>query len=116
MIDQQSCGTQTLAMPDKKSCKTFSVCTQTEVKSPIATSPAPKPTPPKKTIKQISSKEETHLLATVRGMRVDLAIKEKALQRLTREVDECKKTIKKLQKENESMQTLSNISQVDCFV
>lgn len=34
-------------------------------------------------------------------MRVDLAIKEKALQRLTRELDECKKTIKKLQKENE---------------
>ncbi|XP_031621202.1 putative uncharacterized protein DDB_G0271606 isoform X2 [Contarinia nasturtii] len=102
MIDQQSCGTQTLSLVDKKSCMTSSVHTQTEPKSP-AVSPAPKPVPTKKSTKQtISTKEETHLLATVRGMRVDLAIKEKALQRLTRELDECKKTIKKLQKENES--------------
>lgn len=90
-------------MSDRTSCmKVSSACTQTELKSPIA-SPAPKITPPKKSAKQISTKEETHLLATIRGMRVDLAIKEKALQRLTREVDECKKIIKKLQKENDSM-------------
>lgn len=102
MIDQQSCGTQTLPFFDKKSCITATVHTQTEPKSP-AVSPAPKPVPTKKSSKQtISTKEETHLLATVRSMRVDLAIKEKALQRLTRELDECKKTIKKLQKENES--------------
>lgn len=44
--------------------------------------------------------DSAHLMATIRGMRVDLAIKEKALQRLTRELDECKKTIKKL-KESE---------------
>ncbi|XP_052900557.1 coiled-coil domain-containing protein 136 isoform X1 [Anopheles moucheti] len=50
---------------------------------------------------QAQSKEDAHLLATIRGMRVDLAIKEKAVQRLTREVDECKKTIKKLQKKKE---------------
>jgi hypothetical protein len=43
---------------------------------------------------------DAHLMATIRGMRLDLAIKEKAVQRLTRELDECKKTIKKLQKEN----------------
>lgn len=47
------------------------------------------------------SKEDAHLLATLRGMRVDLAIKEKAMQRLTREVEECKKTIRKLQKERD---------------
>lgn len=51
---------------------------------------------------QIQSREDAHLLATIRGMRVDLAIKEKAVQRLTREVEDCKKTIKKLQKERES--------------
>lgn len=102
MVDQQSCGTQTLSLADKTSCITASVCTQTEPKSP-AVSPAPKSAPTKKPIKSVTStKEETHLLATVRGMRVDLAIKEKALQRLTRELDECKKMIKKLQKENES--------------
>lgn len=102
MFDQQSCGTQTLPLVDKKSCITATVCTQTEPKSP-AVSPAPKSAPTKKPVKSVTSaKEETYLLATVRGMRVDLAIKEKALQRLTRELDECKKTIKKLQKENES--------------
>lgn len=42
------------------------------------------------------SDSSTQLMATIRGMRVDLAIKEKALQRLTRELEECKKTIKKL--------------------
>lgn len=49
----------------------------------------------------IHGKDDAHLLATIRGMRVDLAIKEKALQRLTRDLDECKKTIKKLQKERD---------------
>lgn len=101
MIDQQSCGTQTLPLVDKTSCITSSVCTQTDLKSPTA-SPASKPAPTKKPNKTVSTKEETHLLAAIRGMRVDLAIKEKALQRLTRELDECKKTMKKLQKENDS--------------
>lgn len=48
-----------------------------------------------------SAKEDAHLLATIRGMRVDLAIKDKAMQRLTRELEECKKTIKKLQREKD---------------
>lgn len=38
-------------------------------------------------------------------MRVDLAIKDKAMQRLTRELDECKKTIRKLQKEKEVLKS-----------
>lgn len=108
MVDRQTCGTQTLPLNDKSSSGALaSVSTQTEQKSPI-TSPATKSTPVKKpTTKQtISTKEETHLLTTIRGMRVDLAIKEKALQRLTRELDECKKTIKKLQKENDGMSVI----------
>lgn len=48
-----------------------------------------------------NTKEDAHLLATIRGMRVDLAIKEKAMQRLTRELDDCKKTNKKIQKERD---------------
>lgn len=48
-----------------------------------------------------SSKEDAHLLATIRGMRVDLAIKEKAMQRLTRELEECKKTVKKTLRERD---------------
>ncbi|XP_026838591.1 centrosomal protein of 162 kDa isoform X2 [Drosophila erecta] len=47
------------------------------------------------------SKEEGQLLSSVRSMRVDLAIKNKAMQRLTRELDECKKTIRKLQRDRE---------------
>ncbi|XP_030378529.1 centrosomal protein of 162 kDa [Scaptodrosophila lebanonensis] len=50
----------------------------------------------------VGSKEESQLLSSVRGMRVDLAIKNKAMQRLTRELDECKKTIRKLQRDRES--------------
>lgn len=46
-------------------------------------------------------KDDAHLMATLRGMRIDLAIKEKAMQRLTRDVDESKKTIRKLQKERD---------------
>lgn len=47
------------------------------------------------------AKDDAHLMATLRGMRVDLAIKEKAMQRLTRDLDECKKTMRKLQKERD---------------
>ncbi|XP_017133233.1 centrosomal protein of 162 kDa isoform X2 [Drosophila elegans] len=47
------------------------------------------------------SKEEAQLLSSVRSMRVDLAIKNKAMQRLTRELDECKKTIRKLQRDRD---------------
>lgn len=101
MVDRQSCGTQTHRIAEQRSG--ISMSTQTDFKSPSA-SPITKATPTKKPMKQaISTKEETHLLSTIRGMRVDLAIKEKALQRVTRELDECKKTIRKLQKENESM-------------
>ncbi|KAH8251143.1 hypothetical protein KR038_009320 [Drosophila bunnanda] len=49
-----------------------------------------------------TSKEEAQLLSSVRSMRVDLAIKNKAMQRLTRELDDCKKTIRKLQRDRES--------------
>ena len=48
-----------------------------------------------------AAKEDAHLLATLRGMRVDLAIKDKAVQRLSKDLEECKKTIRKMQKEKE---------------
>lgn len=50
----------------------------------------------------IQPKDDAHLLATIRGMRIELAIKEKAVQRLTRDLEECKKTIRKLQKERDN--------------
>lgn len=48
-----------------------------------------------------AARDDAHLMATLRGMRVDLAIKEKAMQRLTRDLDECKRTIRKLQREKD---------------
>lgn len=103
MIDQESCATQTDPSSSRMSCITANVCTQTEVKSPVITKSSAATAAKKAPKQNISAKEETHLLATIRGMRVDLAIKEKALQRLTRELDECKKTMKKLHKDNESL-------------
>lgn len=52
-------------------------------------------------IATLSLKEDSNLAANIRSMRMDLAIKNKALQRLTRDLDECKKTIKRLQKERD---------------
>lgn len=89
--------TQTFDIPERETTNTCSSSTQTDFKVlPLA---APKPQT--KRVKQESSvsKDDAHLMATIRGMRVDLAIKEKALQRLNRELDDCKKLIKKLQKE-----------------
>ncbi|ALC48899.1 CG42699 [Drosophila busckii] len=54
------------------------------------------------------SKEESQLLSSVRSMRVDLAIKNKAMQRLTRELDDCKKTIRKLQRDGATMGSLGS--------
>lgn len=48
-----------------------------------------------------SNKEEHNLASTLRTMRVDLAIKEKAIQRLTKDLEDQKKTVKKLIKEKE---------------
>lgn len=76
---------------------TVAKSTQTDFRMPSGNS---KPGPSKKS-KQDTS--DSHLMATLRGMRVDLAIKEKSMQRLTKELEECKKTIRKLQKENEGM-------------
>lgn len=84
-------------MPERDIINTCTIGTQTELKVTVVTKQIPN-----KKIKPIdNNKDDAHLLSTIRGMRVDLAIKEKALQRLTRELDECKKTIKKLQKEKE---------------
>lgn len=48
-----------------------------------------------------ANRDPNQLLTTLRGMRIDLAIKNKSLQRLTRELDVCKKTVRKLQQDKE---------------
>lgn len=54
-------------------------------------------------------KEETHLLATIRGLQADLVNKEKVVLKLQKELDEVKKTNKRLQKEREG--SLKNIAE-----
>lgn len=46
-------------------------------------------------------KEDTHLLATIRGLRQDLVNREKEISKLNKEVDEVRQTNRRLQKERE---------------
>lgn len=117
-IATSSSFTQTEDIPEKDCIKTRSISVQTDSKltgtggvgrNQSTTGPkrassanAGGKLPNSLSDSQIQSREDAHLLATIRGMRVDLAIKEKAVQRLTREVEDCKKTIKKLQKERDT--------------
>lgn len=93
---------QTEDIAEKESIKVQSVASQTVGTKIVAAKKGTKLTNSSSDTSIVSNgKEDAHLLATIRGMRVDLAIKEKAMQRITRELDECKKTIKKLQKERD---------------
>ncbi|XP_058835865.1 centrosomal protein of 162 kDa [Topomyia yanbarensis] len=111
--------TQTEDFPEKECIKTRSISVQTDSKltgavvaggrtqaasttKRAASASAGAKIPNSLSDSHIQNREDAHLLATIRGMRVDLAIKEKAVQRLTRELEDCKKTIKKLQKERDA--------------
>ncbi|XP_014254079.1 centrosomal protein of 162 kDa-like [Cimex lectularius] len=48
-----------------------------------------------------SAKEDAHLLATIRGLKLELNGREKDIMRLNKELDDAKKTNKRLQKERE---------------
>lgn len=102
-------ATQTLDVPEKE-VKSRTIAIQTDLKSnPTSRASSASSITAKKNPKIPNShsdtalgKDDAHLLATIRGMRVELAIKEKAVQRLTRDLEECKKTIRKLQKERDN--------------
>jgi hypothetical protein len=104
-----SISTQTIDVPEKEIIEKRSIASQTitppsrsnSAQSVTAAKKSKIPTSNSETSIQ-SNKEDAHLMATIRGMRVELAIKDKAVQRLTRELDECKKTMKKLQKERDA--------------
>lgn len=46
-------------------------------------------------------KEETHLLATIRGLRQEAAVREKEIIKVNKEIEEVRLTNRKLQKERE---------------
>lgn len=103
----ETIATQTIDVPEKETTEKQSIASQTispPSRSNSAQSVANKKSkiPTSSSETSIANKEDAHLMATIRGMRVELAIKEKAVQRLTRELDECKKTMKKLQKERDA--------------
>lgn len=110
-----SSATQTLDIPEKESVDSRTIGVQT---TPLSNPPSragssqsmkePKKgskMPSSQSDSQMQPKDDAHLLATIRGMRVELAIKEKAVQRMTRELEECKKTVRKLQKERDNYLT-----------
>lgn len=101
---QQSFGTQTDSCVEKCDAFTqadFKIAPGTTETAKASTTVNSKKTTTAAISNGPSPKEQAQLLATVRSMRVDLAIKEKAMQRLTRELDECKKSMKKLQSERD---------------
>ncbi|XP_050501378.1 centrosomal protein of 162 kDa [Diabrotica virgifera virgifera] len=84
--------------------ETFTTFTQTDATQSVPNTPAPTPPPVvSKPQKHSASRknEDTHLLATIRGLQADLSNKEKVIHRLQKEIDDLKKTNRRLQKERE---------------
>ncbi|XP_072382872.1 uncharacterized protein [Diabrotica undecimpunctata] len=84
--------------------ETFTTFTQTDPTQSVPNTPAPTPPPVvSKPQKPSASRknEDTHLLATIRGLQADLSNKEKVIHRLQKEIDDLKKTNRRLQKERE---------------
>lgn len=101
-------STQTLDVPEKEGVESRTIGVQTSnppsrsgSSQSITNAKKTTSTKPPSSESSVQSKDDAHLLATIRGMRVELAIKEKAVQRVMRELEECKKTIRKLQKERD---------------
>lgn len=72
--------------------------------------------PPVRKVDHKIEKEETHLLATIRGLQTDLANKEKVIIKLQKEIDELRKTNRRLQKEREgSLKSLSDKREIHSY-
>lgn len=113
-------STQTLDIPEREGiqCRTIGCQTSSNSNPPSRTGSSQSINSTKKGNKipnshsdsNIPCKDDAHLLATLRGMRVELAIKDKAVQRLTRDLDDCKKTVKKLQAERDKYLSKEKLS------
>lgn len=58
---------------------------------------------PKAGPKSQNPKEDTHLIATIRGLKLEIANKDKAVSKITKEYQELQKTNRRLQKEREKL-------------
>ncbi|KYB26175.1 Centrosomal protein of 162 kDa-like Protein [Tribolium castaneum] len=96
----------------KRRNDTFDVYTQTindETKIPQKDTHTISTQTEQKSIKRAEVKEDAHLVATIRGLQTDLSNKEKVVAKLQRELDELRKTNRKLQKEREgSLRSLND--------
>ncbi|XP_076182406.1 uncharacterized protein LOC143154306 isoform X2 [Ptiloglossa arizonensis] len=59
--------------------------------------------PVKISLKSQNSKEDAHLLATIRGLKLELTNKDKTVSKVTKEYQELQKTNRRLQKEREKL-------------
>lgn len=84
----------------KEECikEVFDIGVQTDIKVESAKQPKPM----KKAEKIIDSKEDAHLIATIRGLHADIASKDKIYMKLQKEFEELRKTNRKLQKDRET--------------
>uniref|UniRef100_A0A0C9REV8 Centrosomal protein of 162 kDa n=1 Tax=Fopius arisanus TaxID=64838 RepID=A0A0C9REV8_9HYME len=57
----------------------------------------------KPNLKSQNPKEDAHLIATIRGLKLELATKDKSVQKFTKELQELQKTNRRLQKERERL-------------
>ncbi|XP_053974720.1 centrosomal protein of 162 kDa-like isoform X2 [Hylaeus volcanicus] len=57
----------------------------------------------KASLKSQNSKEDAHLLATIRGLKLELTNKDKTVSKITKEFQELQKTNRRLQKEREKL-------------
>lgn len=102
----------------KRKIDTFDIYTQTvnqEIKVPqkdthtVAVQTLEQKTTKRNEKLNTEVKEDAHLVATIRGLQADLSNKEKVIAKLQRELDEFKKTNRKLQKEREgSLKSLTD--------
>lgn len=102
-LDTYDVYTQTFNGENIPAKDSFTISTQTEQ---IVSKILPKNV--KKVEKISEQKENTHLVATIRGLQADLTNKERVVNRLQKEIDELRKTNRRLQKEREG--SLKNLS------
>nr|XP_023027662.1 centrosomal protein of 162 kDa isoform X1 [Leptinotarsa decemlineata]XP_023027663.1 centrosomal protein of 162 kDa isoform X2 [Leptinotarsa decemlineata] len=87
----------TQTVPEKVPAEKATVSVHTQTDAPAKPQ---KQILPRKNPSEVT-KEDAHLLATIRGLQADLTNKEKVLSKLQKEVDDLKKTNRRLQKERE---------------
>lgn len=108
---QTSMDDQSQKIPEKETC---SRSVQTDGSS--AKINQAKPPSTRRTEKASEAREETHLLATIRGLQTDLSNKEKSVAKLQKELEEMRNTNRRLQKEREgSLRNLSDRKEFRSF-